>query len=652
MSDLLLTKPTKIDDKLWLPGEGKRSRAKILFVSPCILPEEAVCEKKVSDDKTIKWTPHMLDCPAGVYFKEVALRNGIDVSEQYYTSIIKYLPENRNHQSKPLKSMIEAAWPYLEAEIENIHPKIIVCVGKLVFDQFVDFRAKESEVLGAWFYSTKYNARIFMMPHITQVLRAERHENFALAFRAIRQMLDAIRGVDIAAVPVKGEVIHNAAELQAWVDRMQENAQFVFSVDCEWAGHQHVDGKLRSLQLAWSETEAVYIRFMDEQCNYVFDVDYKEAGKILGTWLNNPIVKYIGHHLSVDLTWMHHWLGLDWYNKGVFDTEFAQQCVDESLGLGLDELALRYTDFGKYDWDLIAWKKRHPELCGDGYGYVPDEILIPYGWRDVLTVFRCWRVLEQKLRDDDLLHYYKTILNPLVTNVTTFFCLTGLPIDRAKIDEMRELYNWAKRELQIDFQTAITQEADLIMEQRLNIYGPGLWELVYELVTQGKAQVAEEKIKAVVGASEWPKLLPVWEHMLNAPHFNDRSKPQMIRWLFQVKEYTPIKSTPNRENGTPSIQWEKVLTFRPEQQAQFTPATDTQTLEILAAKHHDSVIKQLLMLNAVGNICKSFLKPAELDDDGNVVKEEGLHYWITSDNSIRLNHATTETGNILIDKAA
>ena len=115
----------------------------------------------------------------------------------------------------------------------------------------------------------------------------------------------------------------------------------------EWEGNQHVNGKLRSLQIAWSETEAAYIRFMDDKLQYKFDVDYEKAGQILGRWLNRPDVKYIGHHVSADLMWMSYWLKLDWYKKAIFDTEFALQCCDEALDLGLDMLALRYTDFGK-----------------------------------------------------------------------------------------------------------------------------------------------------------------------------------------------------------------------------------------------------------------------------------------------------------------
>lgn len=630
-----------------------------MFIAPCIAPEEVVTEKRVGQDKrgveiTQKVIPRMLNSPQGIYFKEVALKSSIDLnSEAYYTTIIKYLPENLNHRTKPLKTMMDEAWPYLEAEIEAVKPEVIACVGKLVFDQFVPFRAKESDVRGGWFYSERYKAKLFLVPHISQVLKADKHEAFSLAFDGIRKMLDETSGVEVEKVPIRGRVIRDSEELKAWVEEMISEEVHYFSVDCEWGGSQHVDGRLRSLQIAWSESDAIYIRFRDEEEKYAFDVGYKEAGAILSRVLDHEDSYYLGHQISADLPWMHRWLGLKWYNKAIFDTEFAEQCCNEAAGLGLDDLALRYTDFGKYDWELIEWKKAHPDKCTDGYGFIPDRILIPYGWKDVLTVYRAWKVIRKKLKAQDLEKYYDEILNPLVTNVTTFFCLKGLPIDRGKIDEMRDLYNWAKRELMIDFQRAITMEADTILRTRLKEMGAeGVYDAVEELLFTGQIGKAEEELKRAVGAAKWPELMPVWEHAVNAPHFNDRSKPQMMRWLFQVKGYKPIKSTPNREKGMPAIDWKKVETFPPNTRGQYTPATDVQTLETLAAMHNDETIRQLLMFNAVGNICKSFLKPAEKDDDGKVVKEEGLHYWITSDDRICLNHATTETGNILIDKAA
>lgn len=640
----MITKNTEIDGKLWLAGRGNR-KARIMIVAPCVTPDEAATEQDIGFGKKMPKTPRMLDSEYGLYLQNVALKGGIKIEDCYYTTIIKYLPENKAHITKPSKTMLDAAWSYIEEEIEKIKPDIIVCAGKVAFDCFVDFKVKESDIYGAWFFNKKYNARLYMIPHLSNLMKQEKHERFVTDFQAIKKMLDALEGIVVDKLPINYSVIHNADELSAFVDKMEEECWPVFSVDCEWEGHQHVDGKLRSLQLAWTPTDAVYIRFMDDALNYAFDISYEEAGKILGRYLNRPYVKYIGHHISADLMWMSYWLKLDWYQKAMFDTEFAQQCVDESMDLGLDALALRYTDLGKYDWDLIWWRKNNPDKRGDGYGQVPDDILIPYAIKDVITVFRAWPILENKLKLQDLTKYYRDIHNPFVTDVFTFFGLKGLPIDRKKMDEMRDLYNWAKRELEIDFQSTMTKEAEDILCARLEELGlEGVYDRVYGQVSVGMVEEARNYLKQAVGVENWVNIEPVFEHYLVAPNFNIRSKPQMQRWLFEVKKYTPVKSTANKAAGMPSVDWEKIAKYPPEKQALFTPASDTQTLDILAAKYGDNTIRQLLQLNSVGNICKAFLRESDVDDEGNLVKENGLHYWLSSADAVHLNHSTTETG--------
>ena len=643
-----LKKNTVINGNLWLCGVGNRE-AKIMFVAPNILEEEAKDTEDLGYGRTKPRTPRMTDCGYGVLLKRVALKEGIDLEDCWYTTIIKYLPENKQHRTRPLKSMIDEAMPYLEKEIEAIQPEIIIAVGKLAFDSLVDFKAKEDDVYGGWFYNKKYNAKIYMIPHITQVAKPEKYERYALDFRSIKSMIDSSNKAD--KMPVHIHVIRNSEELKQLVHLFSLIDAKVLSVDCEWEGHQHVDGKLRSLQIAWDETNGAYIRFMDDKLNYVFDVSYEEAGKILGEWCNRPDVKYIGHHVSADLMWMHHWLKLDWHRKAIFDSEFALQCCDESLDLGLDILALRYTDFGKYDWDLIWWRKQNPDKRGDGYGQVPDKILIEYAVKDVLTVYRAWKPITQWLERQELTTYYKNILNPFVTDVFTFFGLKGLPIDKTKMDKMRVMYQWAKRELEKDFKSMIAKESEELLAK---VVGEALGlppdlahtalHPIHELVKAGKNSKAEEDLAQMVGITHWHKVLPAWEHYIIAPEFNIRSKPQMQRWLFDVKKYTPVKSTANKAEGMPAVDWEKVMAYPEDKQRLFTPASDKGTLEILAARYDDQVIRTLLELNAVGNICKAFLREAEVDDDGELVAEKGLHAWLATDVAIHLQHSCTETG--------
>jgi DNA polymerase len=365
------------NDQTWLAGVGPRD-ARIMFITPVVSEEEAAETRNVGYGKTVPRVPRITDCGQWNILKDIALRAGLDINECFVTSLVKFLPKENAQRTKPKMALLHKVLPCLEHEINEIKPDIIVCVGKLVWDVLSDVKARESDIYGLWLYNEKYNCKLYAIPHLSKTLKPEQHERFKMDIRNIVSMAESIKTGSSEKLDMQYEVINTAAELEDLVTKLELMDATVLSVDCEWGGQIHVDGLLRSLQIAWSPTQAAYIRFRDEDAKYVFDVDYKAAGAILAQWLDNPDVKYIGHHVSADLTWMSYWLGLKWRGKAIFDTEFALQCCDESIDLGLDVLALRYTNFGKYDWDLIQYRKKHTERKGTGYELVSDEILIPY----------------------------------------------------------------------------------------------------------------------------------------------------------------------------------------------------------------------------------------------------------------------------------
>lgn len=204
---------------------------------------------------------------------------------------------------------------------------------------------------------------------------------------------------------------------------------------CGGVGRGICNGLLRSIQFAWAPGHACYVRFMDDQLNYAFDVSYEEAGQILGSYLNEPQVKYIGHHLPADLPWMHHRLKLEVYRKSILDTEFALQTCDEHLPLGLDWLALMFTDLGRYDMDLIIWKKVNKLGKDEGYGTIPDDILIPYACADCDTCIRCWQQIVRDLMSQNLWDYYCRVVHPFAVDVFSHFTINGLTMDRERMDQ-------------------------------------------------------------------------------------------------------------------------------------------------------------------------------------------------------------------------
>lgn len=694
-----MTTTMKRDGVLYVAGKPPMDNlpTEIMFIATAVQEEEASEGHTSHYGMKFKQEAEYLRGPIGDMFKDVCSRALIDIRKCYYTSVVKWLLP-RAMRGKPAMKVLKWGMPVLLDEIRKAKPKIIVCLGKPAFDLLADTKIGFDDATGGWFWSSKAEAHIYVMRSPTELLmKPELFEGFRVDLTEVRRKLDLINEVDgIADLPVRIQVIRSAEHLRDWVAQMQEEGHKLFSVDGEWHGNTHIDGNLRSLQLAWTDSDAIYIRFQNEQNEWDFELEddeeeqerfcdiaddhclslgltasavrggpewleglkkarYAAVGKILQPLLNQKDVKYVGHHYVADALWMQHWLGLDVLHKCYMDTEFAQQTIDEASELKLERgISMKYTTLGRYDIDLILWKKKNKKLCEDGYGYIPDDILIPYASRDVLAVFRAVPMIRKQMHFQKLEDYYDTIFGPFVTDVFYEFAAVGLPMDIPLMDELRELFNFAKRELDREFKQKVYKDAkQRLMAKLIEILGPlkmaqcmAITKDVVAMVADGQHEQAWTCLKAEIPLDQMITFRNILDHLIVSPDFNIRSAPDMRRWLFDVSGMTPIKSTNRKAMGMPSMDWSKVLELTPEQQRNYTPACDKQTLQILAEKL--PLVDELLDLNVVGNLCKAFLKEAEVyydEDLGEEVEEEaGLHQWLASDGRIHGQTSTTETG--------
>jgi uracil-DNA glycosylase family 4 len=675
-------------DILYVAGEGRKNedgsfkQADIMFIATSLLDEEARETQTLNmSGLSIPNKPRYLKGSSGILLKDLCAGVNINLADCFYTTVCKWLLP-KSTRLKPKKADIKRATPALLEEIKVIKPKIIVCLGKPGFDVLVDFKISMSDARGAWFTSDKApGAKIYLLDDPTKIMtKSEFYERFRADFLEISRLNTELQGVIIPQIPLDYRIIRNFSELCSLASEMIAGGHRLQSVDCEWGGTNHIDGNLRSIQLCWLSGTAAYIRFTApkgdtwalhsqnvaeceaaekfnvekawaDEWEYVFDVPYSVAGNVLGSFLNEPDVRYIGHHISADFPWMYHVLGLEYWDKCVLDTEFASQCVNESEGHGLERVALKHSPFGRYDIDLILSKKHNVGKVNSENGYllVPDACLIPYALRDVDVPMRAYQPLRTAMEREDTWTYYEELFNPFVTSIFTDFTIQGLEIDIPKLDRLRSLYVWATDEMTKDFQKLVMEEArGLFFKYLMELTGGS--EKAFEIYQKAMEPTTRNEswtlLKVEAGPGGFEKAEAMFLHFTEAPMFNIRSTSMMRRWLYQVKGLTPVKSTGNKENGSPSVPWEKVLGYPPEKQKEFTPAADKQTLLILGEQ--DILVMKLLDLNAVGNVKKAFLKPAEMDydDEGNLVavKENGLHFWIASDGKVHGMFSATETG--------
>jgi uracil-DNA glycosylase family 4 len=642
-----LTRSRKVDDIFYVAPEGIRE-TDIMFIFTAVNEDQASTSITTEYGTEISVQPGLYRGAVGTMIKDVAMQNGIDVDKCFSSSLIKWIIP-KQYRTKPRVLDIQQGAALLRKEIEYIKPRIIITFGKPAFQFVTGLRLPLRSIAGGFLRSEEFNCTVFPMEDPFKLLtQPEFLERFHVDFREVKRLRDIKAGRSVEMVEQNYRVIRSKRELEALVYEWEEADYNLFSVDCEWHGSNHIDGKLRSIQFCWAPGEAVYVRFMDDQLNYVFDCSYTEAGQVLGQHLNKKKVRYIGHHFAADAPWMHHVLNLDWYNKCAMDTEFGVQTCDENAELALERLCMAYTDLGRWDLDLTLWCRDNKALVADGYGLIPDEILIPYACKDVDGPFRVMPFVIGEMVRDNTLAYFNTIFLPFVTNVFTQFALTGLPMDMEKMDELREVFNFAKHHMEIDFREGMVAEADNFLLQLMLKYKPEQAAAAFThlngLIKDNRIAEATNFFKETVGTAGFAEHRHLLEHRINCPVFNIRSVEQMRRWLFKIKGFTPVKSVANRAKGIPSMDWGKVLELPLNRRKDISPAVDKQSLEIFE-QNGDRMMTDLLQLNAVGNLCKAFLKPADVDpDSGQPVKENGLHFWVASDGRVHGQTSTTETG--------
>jgi uracil-DNA glycosylase family 4 len=634
----------------FLPGVG-HTPADIMFVQGYVFDEQA--EDVIRGlYQTTKIEPKINKGGAFNTLRDMLGTLGLSLDHCYYTSFIKFKPPKGRH-NKPPQHVVAAMSSIFDDEVERVKPKIIVVFGKLAFEQVTGMRMRFDHIRACWFPSVKHKCLIYVMPDALQpVLNPSLCEQMRIDLLDLMFVYESNKNAQVLdAWGVRNEdlfysTITNSAELKAWVDqRLAENCNLL-SVDCEFGGRTIVDCKLRSVQFCWKPAHAVYIRLMDDDARYVFDTSYEGVGAILAPLCDRPSLKYIGYSAAIDISRLAWFMKLKWYNKLAMDLQYGVQAYDESAEQGLERLAIQFTRMGRYDSDLMEWKSKNPDKVSEehGYLYVPESILAPYACKDVDVPMRAYGRVCQSLIQDDTWEFYNNYANVLVGNLFITFMLTGLPVSYPKLDRLRELYEWGKTELEKEFIARYSQVVEDRLRDVMLEQGTDEVKSLGAFFTIVRAQdVSTYPLFNQVMGDKAGKYRVILDAYLDRANFKLRSSDDKCRWLFDVMGYMPVKSTANKGKGMYATPWERVLELPPEAQKLYSPAVDKQSLMIIAGDTGDQLVHFALQVIAVGSVRNGVLKPAELDDDGNLVKENGLHYWIASDGRIHCNFAATET---------
>lgn len=136
--------------------------------------------------------------PAGKLFDKALIAAGISREETYVTNAVKHfkyqLKGKRRLHDKPRRIEVQACLPWLLAELEQIKPDLVVCLGATAAQALMGHNFKVTQHRGEFFPST-YAPRIMATVHPSSILRARddetRHQEFERFVEDLRQLNDA-----------------------------------------------------------------------------------------------------------------------------------------------------------------------------------------------------------------------------------------------------------------------------------------------------------------------------------------------------------------------------------------------------------------------------------------------------------------------------
>lgn len=168
-------------------GEGAIRRSEVMFVG-----------EQPGDEEDIQGHPFV--GPAGRLFDKALAEAGIDREKTYVTNVVKHFKwkprgKRRIHE-KPRAAEIRACEPWLAAELEVVHPEILVCLGATAAQALLGKEFRVTQMRGQWIQSG-HAAMTLATVHPSSILRAPDAESRA------QQYDEFVRDLKIVATKLK-----------------------------------------------------------------------------------------------------------------------------------------------------------------------------------------------------------------------------------------------------------------------------------------------------------------------------------------------------------------------------------------------------------------------------------------------------------------
>jgi len=446
-------------------------------------------------------------------------------------------PDNR----EPTKEEIKTCSPYLEEEIKEANPHIIVPLGGIALQYILGLEGS-TKWAGTRHWSKKYNCWIMPTYHPAYICRALGLQD---------TMVDHLKNVvewlknPVEPDPPKYVVANTIEKAKRLFSRLNEVD--IFSVDLETSGLDFRKDKILCCSFSWKERTGVVLPILQQDCKEL----WKPAEK---KWIIEQLKKVlegnihkIGQNLKFDIQFLKVF-GIK-LNNYKFDTMLAHHLLDENAGReghGLDTMVLRYfPDMGKYDEGL----SKYLTTKNTSYAVIPNEVLWEYAAKDADATFRCYKKFKPELEKQGLMRLFNKITIPF-QKVLLEAEYNGVRLDIKHLKELEVEYSDRLKKIEEDF-----CDTPAVKETR---------KMLYKKAAE-KIEKRYDKLKAK------PKTVTKDQYIKKYTKpvaFNLRSSQQLQVLLFDVLKLESVKET--KKGGR---------------------STDAEVLDILAEKSPE--LKQL-----------------------------------------------------------
>ena len=165
-------------------GEGA-ARAKVVFVG-----------EQPGDQEDKQGRPFV--GPAGRLLDEGLELAGIDRSSAYVTNAVKHFKwtarGKRRIHAKPSWSEVAACRPWLDAELEAVHPEVLVCLGATAAQALLGRQFRVTKERGTW-VDSELAPRVTATIHPSSILRQRTDEDRHREMAGFVEDLKLVAGV-------------------------------------------------------------------------------------------------------------------------------------------------------------------------------------------------------------------------------------------------------------------------------------------------------------------------------------------------------------------------------------------------------------------------------------------------------------------------